>query len=140
AEPLTGHNGPVNAVACTLLDNTPIAVTGSSDHTVRLWDLTTGQPIAEPLTGHIDTVTDVVSTVLEGTPIAATTSWDNTVRVWDLRSRKLVQKLIAPSCQGACFTNNGRLVVGLGRDLAVLHRNQASPGQGYGAPTPLSPD
>ncbi|MYV41900.1 hypothetical protein GT030_24290, partial [Streptomyces sp. SID1328] len=42
---LTGHTDTVTAVACTTLDGTPIAVTVSDDHTVRLWDLTTGQPI-----------------------------------------------------------------------------------------------
>jgi WD40 repeat protein len=29
-------------VACTQLDGRPIAVTGSWDRTVRVWDLTTG--------------------------------------------------------------------------------------------------
>ncbi len=36
---LTGHDDWVNAVACTELDGVPVAVTGSSDGTVRVWDL-----------------------------------------------------------------------------------------------------
>ena len=28
--------------------------TGSDDHTVRLWDAATGQPVGQPLTGHTD--------------------------------------------------------------------------------------
>jgi WD40 repeat protein len=37
--PLTGHTNGVGAVACTVLDGQPVAVTGSDDHTVRVWDL-----------------------------------------------------------------------------------------------------
>ncbi|WP_203854875.1 hypothetical protein, partial [Dactylosporangium siamense] len=37
--PLTGHTGTVWAVACTVLDGRPVAVTGSDDGTVRVWDL-----------------------------------------------------------------------------------------------------
>jgi WD40 repeat protein len=38
---LTGHDNWVNAVACTTLDGHPVAVTASTDKTVRIWDLTT---------------------------------------------------------------------------------------------------
>ncbi|MYV38991.1 hypothetical protein GT030_08920, partial [Streptomyces sp. SID1328] len=63
---------------------TPIAVTASWDKTIRLWDLTTGQPIGQPLTGHTDVVLSVACTLLDGTPIAVTGSSDRTVRLWDL--------------------------------------------------------
>ncbi|PZS40652.1 MAG: hypothetical protein DLM62_01795, partial [Pseudonocardiales bacterium] len=62
----------------------PVAVTGSDDHTVRVWDLGTGRPIGEPLTGHTNPVAAVATTVLDGRPVAVTGSWDATVRVWDL--------------------------------------------------------
>ena len=39
---LTGHTGGVSAVACTRIGDRPVAVTGSRDDTVRLWDLATG--------------------------------------------------------------------------------------------------
>ncbi|MFI5681911.1 caspase family protein [Streptomyces cellulosae] len=124
-EPLTGHTSAVSAVACTVLDGTPIAVTGSDDGTVRVWDLASGRPIGEPFTGHTSTVSGVPCTVLDGTPIAVTGSYlDDTVRVWDLRSRKLVQTFIAPSCQALAFTGDGGLVLGLGADVAVLRRDQ----------------
>jgi WD40 repeat protein len=49
---LAGHNGEVNAVAAAMLNDRPIAITGSDDRTVRLWDLTTmtqqGHPIWMP--------------------------------------------------------------------------------------------
>ncbi|MGW4510366.1 hypothetical protein ACWENO_37605, partial [Streptomyces sp. NPDC004436] len=43
---LVGRTGSVSAVACTVLDGRPTAVTTSRDHTVRVWDLTTGQTVA----------------------------------------------------------------------------------------------
>ena len=68
-----------------LPDGRPIAVTGSGDDTVRVWDLTTGTPIGDPLTGHTDPVTAVAAAVLpDGRPVAVTGSCDDTVRVWDL--------------------------------------------------------
>ena len=50
--PLTGHSGPVYAVAAAELDGRPVIVSGSRDATVRVWDLATGSPIGSPLTGH----------------------------------------------------------------------------------------
>ncbi|MFE1444144.1 caspase family protein, partial [Streptomyces sp. NPDC058739] len=40
---LTGHTNWVRAVAVTQIEDCPHAITGSNDHTVRIWDLTTGQ-------------------------------------------------------------------------------------------------
>ncbi|MFC8670663.1 AAA family ATPase, partial [Streptomyces sp. NPDC057199] len=48
---LTGHTEAVQSVACATLDGRPVAVSGSSDHTVRVWDLGSGEPIGQPLTG-----------------------------------------------------------------------------------------
>jgi WD40 repeat protein len=81
---LVGHTAYVNAVACTVLEGRPVAVTGSKDCTVRVWDLATGQPVGQPLTGHTNEVEAVACTVLEGRPVAVTGSKDCTVRVWDL--------------------------------------------------------
>jgi hypothetical protein len=53
---LTGHAGPVNAVAFSP-DGTTLATT-SDDHTARLWNAHTGHPIAT-LRGHTAIVNDV---------------------------------------------------------------------------------
>ncbi|MGH3810141.1 MAG: hypothetical protein ACRDRU_26670, partial [Pseudonocardiaceae bacterium] len=68
----------------TVLDGRPVAVTGSWDTTVRVWDLGTGSPIGDPLTGHTSGVGAVATAVLDGRPVAVTGSVDRTVRVWDL--------------------------------------------------------
>ncbi|WP_371591680.1 caspase family protein [Streptomyces virginiae] len=86
----TGHTDTVEAVACTVLDGQPVAVTAGADNTVRVWDLTTGQPVGEPLTGHTNTVEAVACTVLDGQPVAVTGSSDNTVRVWNLTTSQPV--------------------------------------------------
>ncbi|MEV5204480.1 hypothetical protein [Streptomyces sp. NPDC053720] len=79
---LTGHTDWVRAVATGVVDGRPVAVTGSND-TVRVWDLTTRQPIGEPLTGHTSTVWAVATGVVEDRPVAVTGSADDdTVRVW----------------------------------------------------------
>ncbi|MEU2133985.1 hypothetical protein [Streptomyces sp. NPDC018352] len=67
-----------------MLAGRPVAVTGSDDGTVRVWDLTTHQPVGEPLTGHADEVLAVATGALAGRPVAVTSSWDETLRVWDL--------------------------------------------------------
>ena len=75
---LSGHTGGVNGVAVTQLDGKPIAVTGSGDDTVRMWDLTTGQQLGQPFTGHTDAVWAVATTQLDGRPVAVTGSRDTT--------------------------------------------------------------
>jgi WD40 repeat protein len=81
---LTGHTGAVRAVAIGTLDGRPIAVTGSDDQTLRIWDLTEAISMGEPLTGHDRPVTAVAVSTLDGRPIAISGSGDRTVRVWDL--------------------------------------------------------
>ncbi|MFD8767040.1 hypothetical protein ACFV03_50500, partial [Streptomyces mirabilis] len=66
------------------------AVSGSSDRTVRVWDLASGRQIGEPLTRHTDVVRAVACAVLDGEPVAVTGSWDGTVRVWDLASGRQI--------------------------------------------------
>ena len=48
-DPFTGHTDEVNAVAVGQLDGRPIVVSGSDDHTARLWYRT------HPSIGRIDT-------------------------------------------------------------------------------------
>ncbi|MEV6855422.1 hypothetical protein AB0M89_16660, partial [Streptomyces microflavus] len=80
---LTRHTGAVNAVATAEVDGRPVAVTGSDDRTVRVWDLTTGRTVPA-LTGHTGAVNAVATAEVDGRPVAVTGSDDRTVQVWDL--------------------------------------------------------
>ncbi|MEV6395501.1 hypothetical protein AB0M39_12110 [Streptomyces sp. NPDC051907] len=42
-----GHSSRVTAVATTVVDGRPVAVTGGWDKSVRVWDLTTGHQIGK---------------------------------------------------------------------------------------------
>jgi WD40 repeat protein len=46
---LTGHDSEVRAVATAVVEGRPVAVTGSRDGTVRVWDLATGRPVGRHL-------------------------------------------------------------------------------------------
>ena len=74
----------MNAVAVGQLDGRPVALSGSYDATVRVWDLATGTPIGDPFTGHRGPVNAVAVGQLDGRPVALSGSSDATVRVWDL--------------------------------------------------------
>ena len=119
---LTGHTGGVGALACTSLDGVPVAVTGSWDRTVRVWDLATGIPLGQPLTGHTDRVGAVACTSLDGVPVAVTGSYDQTVRVWNLRTGEPAGLIVAGDAHALAITADGVLVVGMGHDVAVFTR------------------
>ena len=100
---LTGPaTGFVDAVACTEVDGTPVAVTaGGDDQTVRVWDLRAGAQVGEPLTGHTGAVVAVACTEVDGTPVAVTTGYDSTVRVWDLRAGAQIGEPLTGPATGA---------------------------------------
>ena len=61
-----------------------MAITGSGDHTVRVWDLATGEPVGDPFTGHTGAVRAWRPPPIDGRPVAISAVGDDTVRVWDL--------------------------------------------------------
>ncbi|PZS37892.1 MAG: hypothetical protein DLM62_16795 [Pseudonocardiales bacterium] len=118
-----GHTGPVTAVACTHLDGQPIAVTGSWDYTVRIWDLASGIPLSL-LTGHTGPVTAVACTHLDDRPIAITSGRDHTVRIWDLRTRLRIDQIDLPSdVKAVTGTPAGGIVAAFGWDIVHLERS-----------------
>ena len=82
--PLAGHTEAACAVATTVLDGIPVAVTAGNDATLRVWDLATHRQLGSPLAGHTDAIWAVATTVLDGRAVAVTSSDDSTLRVWDL--------------------------------------------------------
>jgi WD40 repeat protein len=85
---LEGHARWVSAVAVT--PDGLQAVSGSGDHTLRLWDLKNGQTL-RTLVGHRDTIRAVV--VMRDGRHAVSASTDQTLRLWDLESGQTVRTL-----------------------------------------------
>ena len=81
---LTGHDRQVNAVAAAP-DGSRLA-TGSSDGTVRIWDVATGQERAV-LTGHRGRV-HTVAVAPDGSWLATGGARDTRVRLWDMATGK----------------------------------------------------
>jgi len=61
---------------------------GGMDHTITLWDLTTGRVIGQPLRGHTDNVYGIAFSP-DGKHLASG-SGDNTIRIWSVGTGELV--------------------------------------------------
>ncbi|MFN8096878.1 MAG: hypothetical protein U0Q21_01105 [Dermatophilaceae bacterium] len=71
----------MTAVATTTIGETPLAVTGSVDGQVLVWDLDTGER-RHTLTGHTDWVRAVATTTIGETPVAVTGKFMTMGRSW----------------------------------------------------------
>ncbi|MFJ3230064.1 caspase family protein [Streptomyces sp. NPDC086787] len=135
---LAGHTGAVNAVACAAPNGRPVAVTGSEDATVRLWDLATGQQVGEPLTGHTGPVRTAACTELDGRPITVTGSDDMTLRIWDLTTGHSVREPLTghqgPVNRVVCAELHGRAVAVSGSDDGTIRIWDLAKGWQVGAP------
>lgn len=119
---LTGHTAKVFAVATTVVEGRPVAVTSSYDKTVRVWDRATGQPVGEPLTGNAYPVLAVATGVVDGRPVAVAGGEDGAVRVWDLITRQQVgaELMFPDAVRALAVTQDGRLLAAFGSQVAVL--------------------
>jgi WD40 repeat protein len=77
------HDDTVNAVAVAELDGRPVAISGSDDWTIGVWDVATGVPIGRRI-AHDGPVNAVAVAELDGRPVAISGSDDWTIRVWDV--------------------------------------------------------
>ncbi len=109
---LHGHTGHIYAVAFT--PDSRRVVTGSLDHTLRLWDVTSGDLIHE-MQGHDDKVRSVA--VSSTTGVIASGSWDHTIRLWDGNTGKFIRQLADQQANASslAFSSDGKyLLSGVG--------------------------
>ncbi|MFC5907204.1 WD40 repeat domain-containing protein [Streptacidiphilus monticola] len=125
---LVGHRRTVDAVATTVVDGLPVAVTGSNfDGRLRVWDLLTGRQLGEALLGHHRRVGALATVIApDGTPLALSGSDDSTVRAWHLRT---LQPFGPPPpfpyrVTALSPTPSGDLLVAFGEELALLRLQQ----------------
>jgi len=77
---LRGHSGPV--LSLSVIESLRTIVSGSSDTTIKIWDLDTGV-CRQTLTGHTDAVTSLAADALG----IVSGSFDRTIRAWSLAGR-----------------------------------------------------
>jgi WD40 repeat protein len=88
---LAGHSGPVHCVA--MASGGVQAVSGSADHTLKVWDLDTGK-VLHTLEGHQESV-DLVA-VADGRRVISASWEEKKVRVWELDTGRLLYTINAP--------------------------------------------
>lgn len=82
---LQGHKGPIYSVAIN--KEKTLALTGSHDHSVKLWDVSTGE-LLNTFLGHEGTVNSVVFHPTK--PYVVSGSDDGTIKYWDIKSKKQI--------------------------------------------------
>ena len=102
----------------TALPNGRHVVSGSWDHTLRVWDLATGET-TKTLQGHTGSVSAVAVTP-DGRHVISG-SWDHTLRVWDLATGETTKTLQGhtESVSAVAVTPDGRHVVSGSKDSTL---------------------
>ena len=129
---ITGHSNAVNSVAFS--PDGEILASGSSDNTIILWDVATGQPIGEPLKGHSDFVTSVAFSPDGGMLVSGGS--DKKIILWDVKTRQAAGKPLtghSSSISEVTYSPNGKFIVS-GDHGGTIILWDATTGQTMGQP------
>jgi WD40 repeat protein len=112
----TGHEGGIKSVA--VMPDGRHAISASQDHTLRVWDLDTGQEL-RILAGHAGTVNGVA--VSPDGRQALSASDDRTLRLWDVDAGQEVRVLPGHGgrVHGVAFMPDGRRAVSASGDQTL---------------------
>jgi WD40 repeat protein len=113
---LAGHTDAVRSVACS--PDGQYIVSGSRDHTIRVWDTTTGAQ-RHVISGHSAPVFRVAFSSNGEWIVSA--SWDHTVRVWDAATgaHHRTMEGHADEVYAAAFSADGQFIVSGSDDQTV---------------------
>ncbi|MCV2441286.1 WD40 repeat domain-containing protein [Paucibacter sp. DJ2R-2] len=109
---------PSNAVAFS--PDARSVASGSSDWTLRIWDVQTGQPIGEPMRGHEGEVRSVAFSP-DGR-LVVSGSDDKTLQLWDAKTGKPIGDPMRgheSRVIGVAFSPDGQRLVSGGADASV---------------------
>jgi predicted NACHT family NTPase len=120
---LEGHTGLVRSAEFS--PDGQCIVTASSDRTARVWNASSGQPLAT-LQGHTDIVSSAVFSP-DGRRIVSA-SWDSTARVWNASDGQLLATLQGHTSQvrSAVFSPDGQRIVTASDDKTARVWNASS--------------
>ncbi|KAJ3009146.1 UNVERIFIED_CONTAM: hypothetical protein HDU68_002813, partial [Siphonaria sp. JEL0065] len=113
---LYGHTASVNSVALSA-DGRNV-VSGSSDNSVKVWDLRTGE-CTQTLTGHTDMVYSVAISTDGETIVSG--SRDKTVKLWDIRTSECTRTLTGHTdwVRSVAISTDGETIVSGSDDKTV---------------------
>ena len=114
---ILGHTGAVTALAFAPDGRTLIS--GSTDATIRLWDVTSKQILKKTLEGHLAAVQGLAFAP-DGKSFASA-SRDKSVRLWDVATGREVRPLGSHDANACCvaFSPDGKTVASGGLDRMV---------------------
>src|SRR5205807_149173 len=106
------HGGAVRAAA--FVPRKKALVTGSSDRSVRLWEIATGKLLYQAENYHTDSVTAVAVHPNPEDNTIATGSADGTVRLWDPTNLRSMKPALVPQAgpvRIVAFSPRGQLLL-----------------------------
>ena len=140
---LTGHTGRVEAVACTMLDGRPVAVTGGATARCGSGTSAPAPPSATPSPATPTRVAAVACTTLDDRPVAVTAGGDGTVRIWDLSTRTAIGDPLTGHTSGvtavACTTSTAARSRSPAATTARCGSGTSAPAPPSATPSPATP-
>jgi WD40 repeat protein len=111
-----GHNSSIRAVALT--PDGQVAVSGSTDRTLKVWDVEAGVEL-RTLTGHADSITGVA--VTDDGAFGISSCADGTLKTWNLETGKEERTLVGHKSwvRSVAMTPDGQFAVSASDDLTI---------------------